>query len=251
MVKKSRAGGLAAAGVRQKASKGPPAQKTMKRRQTQPVLYSRTSSRTNQYSDSHKRQLKAGLQAMQSYGLPQKNRRQTLKRVTECISGMLPVRQRKKLLQLVSGDYSHVFVESIRSLARKSGTIEDLYNEAKKNGCHIVVADTGADLFKHDATPAQNFMRRVLAAVTEFERDMIVHRLTSGLLRKKALLQAKTGKQEVKVNGRKSYLEHAMQECGKNTKKQTRIKKKSQHFVEIKRKGTSVCESLQQGPPKC
>lgn len=237
MVKKSRAGGLAAAGARQKASKGTPAKKTMKKQQKRAALYSRTSSRTNQHSDSHRRQLKAGLEAMHSYGLPQKNSRPALKRVTECISGMLPVRQRKKLLQLVSGDYSHVFVESIRSLARKSGTIEELYHEAKKNGCHIVVADAGADVFKHDATPAQNFLRRVLAAVTEFERDMIVHRLTSGLQRKKALLQAKTGKQEVKVNGRKSYFEHAMQECGKNTKRQTRIKKSITALCRDQKKG--------------
>ena len=93
------------------------------------AIYSRTSSSANIQSDTHRRQLRASLNALEKSGC----KKLSLKKVTECISGMLPLRQRKTLMDLMSGSYSHIFVESIRALARKSSAIEELHQAAKKN----------------------------------------------------------------------------------------------------------------------
>ena len=185
------------------------------------AIYSRTSSSANIQSDTHRRQLRASLNALERSGC----KKLSLKKVTECISGMLPLRQRKTLMDLMSGSYSHIFVESIRALARKSSAIEELHQAAKKHGTRIIVADAGPELFNHNASPAQNFQRRVLAAVTEFERDVIVDRLASGLQRKREMLQKATGKTKVKVNGRKSYFEHALAKLGNDETKKKKLKK--------------------------
>lgn len=213
------------------------------------AIYSRTSSSANQHGDSHKRQIRAGLCALQSLGMQKKGL--SLKRVSECISGMLPLQQRKKLMDLVSGTYSHVFVESLRSLARKPGAIEELHQVAKKSGTSIIVGDAGPDVFNPNATPAQNFQRRVLAAVTEFERDVIVHRLASGLQQKRTQLQATTGKINVKVNGRKSYLEHALQNCGTDEKKKKVIKKKLVTLCKLQQHGKVTWRQLAVKASKC
>ena len=65
-------------------------------------------------------------------------------------------------------------------------------------------------LYKLDATPAESFMRRVMAAVSEFERDTIVARLQAGLQAKRVTTKRTTQTGEPKVQGRKTLLER----CG-------------------------------------
>ena len=173
------------------------------------AIYARTSSHANAKSDSHSRQFHAatGAAKKESSSLLKK-----VKKVGETVSGMLPLKQRKKLMALLNGDYSHIFCENVRALSRKASTLEDIYEQAKSTNTCIVVSDADG-VFNFNATPAENFQRRVLAAVAEFERDTIVQRLASGLKAKKEKIQKETGKKNVKVNGRKSYLEHALEKC--------------------------------------
>ncbi|CAE7241929.1 unnamed protein product [Symbiodinium natans] len=173
------------------------------------AVYSRTSSKTNISGDSTGRQMRAGLAAAKSSGCTPVS----LKRVSECISGMLPLPQRKKLHALLDGSYSHVYVESLRALGRKASGIEEVYEAAKKTKTNVVVADLPC-VFSLSATPAEAFQRRVMAAVQEFERDVIVNRLQEGLEAKAKKLKSQ-GKDE-KVNGRKSYLDKFLKKEGEN-----------------------------------
>ena len=100
-----------------------------------------------------------------------------------------------------------IYVESLRALGRKATVIEDIYEKAKQSGTKVVVADL-PNAFETRASPAVNFQRRVMAAVQEFERDVIVQRLQEGLRAKAGELR-KQGLPE-KVNGRKSALEMSM-----------------------------------------
>ena len=65
-------------------------------------------------------------------------------------------------------------------MARSSKVAEEIYEEAKVSGTEIVVANNPT-LFKFDATPEQHFFRRIAFAVAEYERDVLVERLQSGL----------------------------------------------------------------------
>ncbi|CAJ1410792.1 unnamed protein product [Effrenium voratum] len=175
---------------------------------TATAIYTRTSTKTNLKGDSGNRQFRASLKALKAV---QGKDYKGAKRVSECISGMLPLKDRKKLQSLLNGGFSHIYVESLRALGRKTSAIEEIYEEAKRTGTHIVVADLPPTLFSSTASPAENFQRRIMAAVQEFERDTIVYRLQEGLKAKAAKMKA--AGLPGKVNGRKSYLEHQQ---GKN-----------------------------------
>lgn len=166
------------------------------------AVYCRTSTRTNEKGDSQPRQKRASLKALRM----QPGKTPAIQVVNECISGMLPLQKREKLQSLLNGAYQAVYVESVRSLARKASAIEEIYEKAKSSGTKIVVADL-PNAFDAEASPAVNFQRRVMAAVQEFERDVIVKRLQEGLKAKADALKKKSGKEPVKVNGRPSYLE--------------------------------------------
>lgn len=93
--------------------------------------------------------------------------------------------------------------------------LQALFELSKKLGVTIVPSDI-PDLYAHDANPAQKFLRRVIFAYTNLEKDMTVHRLQTGLKTKKeaAMRAQKAGAEvrrnqsgRVKVNGRKSWLE--------------------------------------------
>ena len=78
---------------------------------------------------------------------------------------------------------------------------------ANKSETNIVVADIPG-VFNLKASAAGNFLRRVQAAVQEYERDQIVHRLQEGLHSRRAGLQRANPKNNhIKFNGRKSLLE--------------------------------------------
>lgn len=171
------------------------AMKGMKK--TKVVAYARTSTRTNQDGNSAPRQLAACARVAQGV---------TMKKVSETISGMLPLNQRTKLQQLLSGEYDTVVVESARALSRSVETSEQIFNTAKENGVNIITSDL-PDLFRVDGNPATNFMRRVMAAVTEFDRDVLVLRLQAGRTEARKKTTRRTQDGHPKVQGRETLLQ--------------------------------------------
>ena len=140
-----------------------------------------------------------------------------VRKVKECISGMLPLAQRNKLQKLINGDYDALYAESLRALGRKATVIEDVYEMAKNSKTKIVVADMPG-VFNPKASATENFLRRVQAAVQEYERDQIVHRLQEGIQARRAALQRANPKNKhIKCNGRKSLLEKIPQQLAKRT----------------------------------
>ena len=107
---------------------------------------------------------------------------------------------------MTSGKHDKVYVESGRALARSAVVSEQIYARAKENKVEIIPSDMPA-LFKLDASPAENFMRRVMAAVYEFERDCIVHRLQAGILAASRTTKRKTQAGAPKVRGRRNLVE--------------------------------------------
>ena len=63
---------------------------------------------------------------------------------------MLPLQERVKLQNLLSGKYDAVFVESVRAFARRSTVVEALYEEAKAKKVQLECADMPG-LFALDA----------------------------------------------------------------------------------------------------
>jgi 2-C-methyl-D-erythritol 4-phosphate cytidylyltransferase len=83
-------------------------------------------------------------------------------KITETISGMLPLKFRTKLAKLMD-NASVIVCESSRAIARKASVAEDLYQLAKERGVQIIASDL-PDLYKHDCNPAESFMRKVIFA---------------------------------------------------------------------------------------
>jgi hypothetical protein len=67
-----------------------------------------------------------------------------------------------------SGDYDEIYVESLRALTRSSAVTEEIAQTLRQgNGkTKLVVADMPG-LFDKNATPQQNFQRRIVAAVCD------------------------------------------------------------------------------------
>jgi len=181
------------------------AQKKVARKTTKVALYARTSSAANAAGHSTTRQMEAATSVLKRSGVP-RSAELKVHKVSEVISGMLPLAERTKLQKLLSGEFDTVIVESQRALARGVHAAEEVYQTAKKNNVNILVNDMPT-LYKLDATPAESFIRQVMAAVSEFERDTIVARLQAGLEGKRAITKRKTQTGEPKVQGRKTLLE--------------------------------------------
>ena len=183
------------------------AQKKVAKQKVKVALYARTSSAANAAGHSTARQLEAATSGLQKAGV-QRSSGFKIDKVAEVISGMLPLAERTKLQKLLSGEFDTVIVESQRALARGVHAAEEVYQTAKKNNVNIVVNDMPT-LYKLDANPAESFIRRVMAAVCEFERDTIVARLQAGLQAKRATTKRKTQTGQPKVQGRKTLLERS------------------------------------------
>ena len=112
-----------------------------------------------------------------------------------------------------NAEVKKIFVESASRVARSAKVAEEIYETAKSTGTEIIVANNPA-LFKLDATPEQNFFRGIAFAVAEYERDLLVDRLQSGL----RAAAAKRG--GMSVQGRKSILDKTSP-----TKKQKKVLK--------------------------
>ena len=141
--------------------------------------------------------------------------------VSEVISASLPVNDRKVFNQLLheckSKGITKIIVEGTRAFARSAHVAEILYEKSKGMGITIIPVDV-PDLCVHDPNPAQKFIRRVMFAFTELEKDLSVTRLQHGWQqrlkqeKKKFTSGQKTvrlnQKGLVKINGRKSILEN-------------------------------------------
>jgi hypothetical protein len=143
------------------------AQKKVARKTTKVALYARTSSAANAAGHSTTRQMEAATSVLKRSGVP-RSAELKVHKVSEVISGMLPLAERTKLQKLLSGEFDTVIVESQRALARGVHAAEEVYQTAKKNNVNILVNDMPT-LYKLDATPAESFIRQVMAAVSEFE----------------------------------------------------------------------------------
>ena len=179
-----------------------------KARKEKVALNACTSSKTNINGGSHGRQMRCTTKALQAAGAKVPKAR--IQKITECISGMLPLTQRKQLQKLLNGEYDTVYVESLRALGRKASVIEEVYDKARETNTKLITVDMPG-LLKLNASPTECFIRRVQAAVQEYERDMIVHLLQQELFAKRRALERAHPNQKIKVNGRKSLLEqHAI-----------------------------------------
>ena len=129
------------------------------------------------------------------------------KTVCEVVSGCLPTQQRKEFLSLLEcGGVSKIYIESCRAMARSAHVAEELWSRSAQHGVEIVPADLPG-LLKHDATPVEQHLRRIVFATTELERDLTVTRLQDGLRRKMLTTSLKTQSGAPKVNGTRSLLD--------------------------------------------
>ena len=101
---------------------------------------------------------------------------------------------------------SAIYVESARAIARKTSIGEEIFEEAAKKGVKIICGDHPT-LFKSPASPIESFIRKVMFAMNEMERDLLVQRLQSGLDAKRQSSDRVGQEGKVKVNGRLSLLE--------------------------------------------
>ncbi|CAE7666417.1 unnamed protein product [Symbiodinium sp. CCMP2592] len=187
----------------------------VKKQKTKAVIYSRVSSAANKDSASVQRQEQACRKLCTTQGWT------IAKNVAEVISGSLPKDKRHtfcKLLETCSArGIKHVVVEGSRTLARSARTAQDLFDMSKKAGVTITTTDIPGLLDPAETNPASTFLRHVIFAYVQLERDMVVHRLQDGLARKryKAVKESKkdpastvlSQQGQVKINGRRSLLE--------------------------------------------
>lgn len=153
----------------------------------------------------------------------------------EIVSGSLPLDKREAFQQFLKRCYkkgvNKVFVESSRTVSRDAMVAEKFFQLSKEIGVTIVPADVPS-LYEHDPNPAQKFLRRVIMAYTELEKDLTVQRLQAGLAARKRVVQqaikngeSKVGTKQVfraqagspKVNGRISILQR-LKSSGKYTR---------------------------------
>jgi len=148
------------------------------------IIYSRTSSKANEHGASSKRQV----QAAQRTALQQ--RVKIVSKVVETVSGSMPADRRNILNKLIDNamhkGVNKIYVESCRAVARSADANESLYKRAVKNGVDIIPADM-PNLYAKNPTPVGTFVRRVVIAMQELEKDLIVGRLKDG--RAKAMSQ--------------------------------------------------------------
>ena len=138
--------------------------------------------------DSANRQWQAASRALTETGLARKS----AQKVKDIISGAVPLAQRTKLMKLLN-TVTDIYVESSRALTRKSVVGEELFELARAKGVNIICSDF-PNLFNPNASPIESFMRKVVLAMNELERDMVVSRLQSGLESKKKTSKKKLNK---------------------------------------------------------
>lgn len=102
----------------------------------------------------------------------------------EKISGVLDNRPRLDEIRagIGNGSIRRVLVSKIDRLGRSVGMILRFWDEADAAGVPVVVVDQGIDT----STPAGRLQRTLLAALAEFERELILERTAAGIARARA-----------------------------------------------------------------
>jgi DNA invertase Pin-like site-specific DNA recombinase len=85
--------------------------------------------------------------------------------------------------RMLHGDFSSVVVSKMDRLGRSLGMILRFWDEADAAGVRVIVIDQGIDT----STPAGRLQRNMLAALAEFERELILERTRAGIVRARAL----------------------------------------------------------------
>ena len=185
----------------------------MPKKKQKAAIYARVSSAANKDGAGLSRQKAACRKAGADMKLD------IVHSVAEVVSGSLPLEQRacfKELLQKCRcKGIQRILVEGSRAVARSAVSAEEVYQQSKQAGIEITPCDIPG-LYTLDANPAQKFLRRVIFAYTELEKDMTVSRLQDGLRSKlkaakhlankgRTVKRNQSGK--IKVNGRKSTME--------------------------------------------
>jgi DNA invertase Pin-like site-specific DNA recombinase len=85
--------------------------------------------------------------------------------------------------RMAAGEFDTIVVSKIDRLGRSLGMILRLWDEADAAGVRVIVVDQGIDT----STPAGRLQRNMLAALSEFERELILERTQAGIARARAL----------------------------------------------------------------
>ncbi|HEV2167034.1 MAG TPA: recombinase family protein [Thermoplasmata archaeon] len=85
--------------------------------------------------------------------------------------------------QMMAGELTAVVVSKMDRLGRSLGMILRFWDDADAAGVRIIVIDQGIDT----STPAGRLQRNMLAALAEFERELILERTRVGIARARAL----------------------------------------------------------------
>jgi hypothetical protein len=174
------------------------------------MVYARTSSLGKKVKGSRKRQVEQAVDAAASQGL------KVHSAIAEVISGCLKFDERETLKSVLERKLPdmpkdkaktvHLFVESVRALARNSMVAEQVYQVSKDNNIVVIPKDYPA-LFAHNQTPTENFVRKLVCALQELDRDTLVWRLQEGRKQKMKVTTRQNQKGQPKVNGAKTYVE--------------------------------------------
>jgi DNA invertase Pin-like site-specific DNA recombinase len=82
-----------------------------------------------------------------------------------------------------AGEFEAVVVSKMDRLGRSLGMILRFWDEADAAGARVIVIDQGIDT----STPSGRLQRNMLAALAEFERELILERTRAGIARARAL----------------------------------------------------------------
>ncbi len=81
--------------------------------------------------------------------------------------------------RLASGEFDTIVVSKMDRLGRSLGMILRFWDDAEAAGARVIVIDQGIDT----STPSGRLQRNMLAALAEFERELILERTQAGIAR--------------------------------------------------------------------
>ena len=200
------------------------------------AIYCRTSTPTNKDKSGISRQQKAARLAAA------KDKTKIVKNVVEIISGSLTMDKRDKISDLLTKtkdkEIEKVYVESIRAISRDANVAEAMFLKSQKENVQIVPADF-PDLCVLDPNPVQTFIRRVMFAMTELEKKLIVQRLKDGQKRKKE--QAEKIVAAARANNKKLKVGQLTQEGKAKTCGSKSTLEAMGPLTKLQKKTTQIC----------
>ena len=125
---------------------------------------------------------------------------------SEVKSGCADLENRQVLQELLGKKGAHIYVESARAIARSCEVAEQVFQKAKAQQVQIISADIPS-LMKLHPSPAEAFMRRMMFAYQQLERDLLVERLAHGRVEAKRTTKRRTQTGALKVAGCKSHFQ--------------------------------------------